>query len=216
MKNIKNYNQLLNSPTTSNTDFRNINTKRHISSLKNEKNTVLKEKRDTDKLINLLMIDGKKSVASRLVFDALFILKRKYLPNASLTLSISKDLSNSSKISLSRKDRNNISTNLSVLEVLSLAIENVTPSVEVRKVRRAGNTFLIPAILSQHKANTLAMRWIIDSARKKQQSSNLNFSECLADEIYQAYSKQGKARQKRDELHNVATSNRANIRFRWW
>lgn len=177
-----------------------------------------------DKFINLLMIDGKKSVAARLVFDSLFFLKQKYLKEdskkrmnfSSFQTEKTFNKVKTESIKSSSNNLENIKENLSVLDVLSIAIENVTPSVEVRKVRRAGNTFLIPAILSQHKANTLAMRWIIESARKKQQGSNQNFAECLADEIYQAYSKQGKARQKRDELHNIATQNRANIRFRWW
>jgi len=141
------------------------------------------------------MIDGKKSRAFKCICDALFYLKRYTVTN------------DSTNVASQAYDGANI---------LATAIKNVTPSVEVKKVRRAGNTFLIPAILSQHKAETLAMRWIIESARKKQRNSTQSFAECLADEIYQAFNKQGKARQKRDELHTIATQNRANIRFRWW
>jgi small subunit ribosomal protein S7 len=150
------------------------------------------------KFVNLLMIDGKKSRAFKCVCDALFYLKRYTVTNDSTSVA-------------SHASQANDGAN-----ILATAIKNVTPSVEVKKVRRAGNTFLIPAILSQHKAETLAMRWIIESARKKQRNSTQSFSECLADEIYQAFNKQGKARQKRDELHTIATQNRANIRFRWW
>lgn len=170
-----------------------------ISSFYDEKNKLYNKKfkitmNQQAKFVNLLMIDGKKSRAFKCVSEALFHLKREFL------------LKKSDDVSLPKES----------LEILAIAIRNVTPSVEVKKVRRAGNTFLIPAILSQHKAETLAMRWIIDSARKKQRNSTLSFAECLADEIYNAYNKQGKARQKRDELHNIATQNRANIRFRWW
>jgi ribosomal protein S7 len=242
---------------------------------------------DSNKFINLLMVDGKKSRAVQLFYDSLYIIKHKKLKK-NLLISKSNQMkliqidpvdlnhnqrigkgiingvdsdldfekkTSSNLISSGNLDKineiykinkickineiyksrvsiqtsgeitiplnNNFTSNenkemSSLLELVSIAIENVTPSVELKKVRRAGNTFLIPAILSQHKASTLAMRWIIESARKKQQGSSQNFSECLADEIYQAYLKQGKARQKRDELHTAAVSNRANIRYRWW
>ncbi|KAL6766038.1 rms7 (mitochondrion) [Auxenochlorella protothecoides x Auxenochlorella symbiontica] len=212
------------------------------------RNTVI----NSNKFINLLMIDGKKSVAVQLFYDSLLILKHKKLKKNVFSDQTPKDTVKMDKIHMNHNQRigkgkinevlekgkinyiyefnkkaleeitiplNNDSISIemsSLLEVVSIAIENVTPSVELKKVRRAGNTFLIPAILSQHKADTLAMRWIIESARKKQQGSSQNFSECLADEIYQAYSKQGKARQKRDELHTAAITNRANIRYRWW
>lgn len=238
-----------------------------------DKLTFYKQNLLKDKFINLLMFDGKKSVATRVFFASLLILKQKYLKdfhneaiikvsknkestlssiiktklsnkqkeivenlNNSLDKSITESLSKNSNKSNSNRFLNSlrketIKENISVLDLMSKAVENVAPSVEVRKVRRGANTLLVPAILSDSKANNLAIRWIIESARKKQEASfkyspveynktnfniNLSFAECLADELYQAYSKQGKARQKREELHTVATNNRANIRFRWW
>ena len=53
-------------------------------------------------------------------------------------------------------------------------------------------------------------------SKKKQKNSKLKFAQCLADEIYDAFKKQGQARQKRDELHRLAEANRAYIRYRWW
>nr|NP_042273.1 ribosomal protein S7 [Prototheca wickerhamii]P46745.1 RecName: Full=Small ribosomal subunit protein uS7m; AltName: Full=Ribosomal protein S7, mitochondrial [Prototheca wickerhamii]AAD12661.1 ribosomal protein S7 [Prototheca wickerhamii] len=217
-------------------------TQKNTAYISSDKLSLL-ELENSNKFINLLMVDGKKSRAIRLFYDTLVLLKRKNLKENSKKESLlgiigqlspknsiedlvnnSNKLSNNSneeiKIPLidnsKSDDKSNLLETISVLEVLSIALKNVTPSVELRKVRRAGNTFLIPAILSQHKANTLAIRWVIESAKKKQQNSKQNFAECLADEIYQAYLKQGKARQKRDELHSAAISNRANIRYRWW
>jgi small subunit ribosomal protein S7 len=154
----------------------------------------------TDKFIKLLMRDGKKIKAAKLFFDMLLFLKKK----------IQKDTDK--KISLVKQFMHN----LSVLHFLSKAVENVTPSLEVRKVRVSGTTYLVPAILSKKRQQTTAIRWIIESAKKKQNKSNLSFSECLADEIFDAYKKQGQARQKRDELHRLAEANRAYIRYRWW
>jgi small subunit ribosomal protein S7 len=154
----------------------------------------------TDKFINLLMRDGKKIKAAKLFFDMLLFLNKKIEKDTDKKSSLAKQLVH----------------NLSVLHFLSKAVENVTPSLEVRKVRVSGTTYLVPAILSKKRQQTIAIRWLIESARNKQKKSNGGFSECLADEIFDAYKKQGQARQKRDELHRLAEANRAYIRYRWW
>jgi small subunit ribosomal protein S7 len=154
----------------------------------------------SDKFINLLMHDGKKIKATTLFFEMLPFL-RKHL-----------EKDREKKYSLVK----NFTLDLSVLHYLSQAIENVTPSLEVRKVRVSGSTYLVPAILSKKRQQTMAIRWIIESAKKKQNNSKLSFSECLADEIFDAFKKQGQARQKRDDLHRLAEANRVYIRYRWW
>ncbi len=154
----------------------------------------------TDKFINLLMRDGKKIKAAKLFFDMLLFLKKR----------LEKD---TDKKSYGVK---HLMHDFSVLHFLSKAVENVTPSLEVRKVRVSGTTYLVPAILSKKRQETTAVRWIIESARKKKDKSKGDFSECLADEIFDAYKKQGQAHQKRDELHRLAEANRAYIRYRWW
>lgn len=155
----------------------------------------------SEKFINLLMIDGKKLKASKLFFYMLLLIKKRIEKN-----------SEKKSTNLIQKE----SFNISVLHVLAQAVENVTPSLEVRKVRVAGTTYLVPAILSKKRQETLAIRWIIESAKKRKKNLKFNFSECLADEIYEASKKQGNARQKRDELHRLAEANRAYIRYRWW
>lgn len=155
----------------------------------------------SEKFINLLMIDGKKLKASKLFFDMLLLIKKRIEKN-----------SEKKSTHLVQK----ASFNISVLHVLAQAVENVTPSLEVRKVRVAGTSYLVPAILSKKRQETLAIRWIIESAKKRKKNLKFNFSECLADEIYEASKKQGNARQKRDELHRLAEANRAYIRYRWW
>lgn len=153
------------------------------------------------KFTNLLMKDGKKTKASKLLFNALLILKKR----------IKKDLER--KNYPSQKDN---SFNLTVLRVISRALENITPSLEVRKVRVAGSTYIVPAVLSKKKQETLALKWLLESAKKRQKNSKGDFSSCLSDEILDASRKMGQARQKRDELHRLAQMNRAYIRYRWW
>ena len=153
------------------------------------------------KFTNLLMIDGKKIKASRIFFNMLSILKKK----------IKKDLER--KNFSSQKE---FSVNFTLLRVISRALENIKPNIEVRKVRVAGSTYIVPAIISKKKQETLALKWLLESAKKRQKNSKLEFSSCLADEILDASRKMGQARQKRDELHRLAQTNRAYIRYRWW
>ena len=145
----------------------------------------------SNKLINLLMLDGKKLKASTIFFEMLSHLKREIE---------------------GKKEKSDIS----ILQLVFQALENVKPSLEVRKVRVAGSTYLVPCVLSKKRQETLALRWIIESARKKKKNSKYSLSECLADELLNASKKQGQARQKRDELHRLAEANRAYIRYRWW
>lgn len=92
----------------------------------------------------------------------------------------------------------------------------MTPNLEIRKVRVAGSTYSVPAALSKKRQETLALKWLIEAAKKRQRNSNLEFSTCLAEEIFDASKKLGQARQKRDDLHRQAQLNRAYIRYRWW
>lgn len=145
------------------------------------------------KFINLLMHDGKKTLASKLFYEALTLLKN-------------------------RLNSANNTSQINVLEVFFQALENVTPSFEVRKVRRAGSTFLVPAMISESRGKAQGIRWIIEAAKSRRgsNSASYKFAQCLADEIYQASLNQGKARDKKKELHNVAIANRAYVRYRWW
>lgn len=153
------------------------------------------------KFTNLIMKDGKKMKASKLVFNALLFLKKR----------LQKDLETKNHVS-----QKEINLNFTVLRVLFRALENLTPSLEVRKVRVAGSTYSVPAILSKKKQETLALKWLLESAQKRQKNSKTSFSKCLADEILDASRKVGQARQKRDELHRLAQLNRAYVRYRWW
>ena len=176
------------------------------------------------KLTNLIMKDGKKIKASKILFKTLIILKQKLkkVLEKNMFLSKSKDLEHNflekSTVKSTSQLRNLKTDSLDFLlfSLLSQAVENVTPNLEVRKVRVAGSTYLVPAVLSKKKQETLALKWLLESAQKRQKNSKLDFSTCLADEILDASRKIGQARQKRDELHRLAQTNRAYIRYRWW
>lgn len=157
-----------------------------------------------NKFINLIMVDGKKTKASKLFNDALQILQ----------IRLNSELDSKSKT----KSTPNQNQNEDILKIVFQAIYNVTPCLEVRKVRRAGTTFIVPAMVSDTRGRSQGIRWIIEAAKERRKSSNKNmtFSQCLAEELYLASKKQGKAREKRKELHNIALANRAFSRYRWW
>lgn len=95
------------------------------------------------------------------------------------------------------------------------AVENVKPIVEVRKVRVGGKTYEVPAILKTQRQETMAIRWIVQSAIKEQRRNN-KIAQCIFTEIINASQKKGQARKKRDDLHRKAEDNRAFMHYRWW
>lgn len=160
-----------------------------------------------EKFINLLIKDGKKTKASKLFFEMLWFLKKRIE---------GRDFTGDKSISKPENFSKSSFSDLSTLYYFSQALQNVMPTLEVRKVRVSGSTYLVPAILYKKRQESLAMKWIIEAAKKKQKSSKSNFAQCLADEVYDASKKLGQARQKRDDLHRLAQANRAYMRYRWW
>ena len=102
------------------------------------------------------------------------------------------------------------------LDILMLSVENCRPCVETRKVRVARTTYAVPTPISKTKGETLALRWIIEHANKRKEKDNCTLPEALAQELTNAYRKQGGPRQRRSELHKLAEANRSYIRYRWW
>ncbi len=173
-----------------------------------------------EKFVNLLMMDGKKSKAYTILYQALSLL---YVKNSFLKIPLIKtqvtSLSlkrNHKNIDLNKLNEKNINKSIFMKTLLLEAIENVQPSVEVRNVKVSGRTYQVPSIIYRKRQQILAIRWIIDSAKKRKKTSGNTFSECLALELFEALKKSGKVKQKRDMLHQQAESNRAYIRFKWW
>lgn len=155
------------------------------------------------------MKHGEKAKATRLFFGALAMLHAKCIAHATTRRAPHiQGVGNPAIRDAASKHQ--------VLDVVFQAIEHVVPMVEVRKVRVAGNTLLVPAPVSPKKGESMAIRWIIQGARRKQQESHTGFAACLADELFEAWQKHGSARQKRDEIHRLAEQNRGYMRYRWW
>ena len=98
------------------------------------------------------------------------------------------------------------------LEVLDQALENVSPMVEVKSRRVGGATYQVPVEVRADRRTTLAMRWLIDAARKRgEKSMQLK----LAGELMDASENRGSAVKKREDTHRMAEANKAFAHFRW-
>lgn len=136
------------------------------------------------KFINNLMYDGKKSVSERIVYDALEIIRVK------------EKLSNDNE----------------VLAFFHEALSNVEPQLEVKSRRVGGATYQVPMEVSALRRKQLAMRWTIDSARKRGRGDMKNH---LAAEIMDAKAGRGNAVKKREDTHKMADANKAFAHFRF-
>ena len=98
------------------------------------------------------------------------------------------------------------------LTVLEAALENVRPSVEVKSRRVGGATYQVPVEVRSSRRMALAMRWLIESARKRGENS---MPRKLAGELIDASENRGGAIKKREETHRMAEANKAFAHYRW-
>ena len=98
------------------------------------------------------------------------------------------------------------------LDVFKVAVENVKPSLEVRSRRVGGATYQVPVEVSPVRRQTLAIRWLIDSARSRNERGMMSK---LAQELLDATTRQGAAIKKREDTHRMAEANKAFAHYRW-
>ena len=98
------------------------------------------------------------------------------------------------------------------LEVFKKALENVRPAVEVRSRRVGGATYQVPIEVRPNRRRALAMRWLVDAARKRGEKS---MGQRLAGEMLDAFESRGSAVKKREDTHKMAEANRAFSHYRW-
>lgn len=102
--------------------------------------------------------------------------------------------------------------NVDPLEVITRAIENAKPRVEVKSRRVGGATYQVPLEVAPDRSESLAIRWIINYARGRK---GVPMHKALANEIKDAANNQGASVRKRDDVHKMAQANRAFAHFRW-
>ena len=133
------------------------------------------------RFINIVMFDGKKSTAEKIVYDALNIASSKL------------------------KVKNPI-------DLFKTALSNVKPGIEVRSRRVGGATYQVPVEVRNDRAQALAIRWIVDASRKRNEKSMVDR---LAQELADANEKKGASVKKKEDMHRMAEANKAFAHFRF-
>jgi small subunit ribosomal protein S7 len=102
-----------------------------------------------------------------------------------------------------------------VVTVLEQALDNIRPKVEVRPRRIGGAVYQVPTPVKSNRQSTLAIRWLINSARKKENKQFHTFGQKLASELLSALKNEGSAVAKRLEVEKMAEANKAFAHLRW-
>lgn len=136
--------------------------------------------RSLAKFINRLMMNGKKSLAERIVYRALDTVESQARQNP--------------------------------LDVFDQAMRNVTPVLEVKPRRVGGATYQVPVEIRGDRRVSLAMRWLIGSARSR---TGKSMAEKLSAEILDASRGQGATVKRKDDVHRMAEANKAFAHYRW-
>jgi small subunit ribosomal protein S7 len=98
------------------------------------------------------------------------------------------------------------------VEVLEMGVRNATPLIEVRPRRVGGATYQVPMEIREDRRLALAIRWLIQSARKRPGKS---MADKLAGELMDAFQNQGATVKRREDTHKMAEANRAFAHYRW-
>ena len=149
--------------------------------------------------MNNLMEDGKKSVAEGIVYGALELGETK-----------GKNIADDEGDADAQGKAGGGSSK--GLRIFHRVLKKVRPQLEVRSRRVGGATYQVPTEVRPERAVALAMRWIIDAARKRGERTMM---ERLAGEIIDAANDRGTAVKKRDDTHKMAEANKAFAHFRW-
>ena len=132
------------------------------------------------KFVNAIMLDGKKSVAEKILYGAIDNLDKRGEEKG--------------------------------FEMFEKAVENVKPLLEVRSRRVGGATYQVPVEVRAVRRQTLALRWLIDASRKRNERTMV---ERLANELFEAANERGASFKKKEDVHRMAEANKAFAHYRW-
>lgn len=133
------------------------------------------------KLINQVMLDGKRGLAQSIVYGAFNKVQEK--------------------------------TGLEAMDAFNQALENVKPLLETKGRRVGGATYQVPMEIRPDRRQTLAIRWMVMFARKR--NGERTMEDKLAGEIIDAYNNSGASVKRKEEMHRMAEANKAFAHYRW-
>lgn len=163
------------------------------------------------KFINVIMRAGKKSIAERIVYDALSMLVDRLKKEHKIDDEGGKS-SKSSSSTGKPKSSSSSHKHDEVMGALKKSLDSVAPTVEVKSRRVGGATYQVPIEVPMDRGHALAMRWIVDAAKARNEKT---MSLRLAAELHEAYLGRGAAVKTRDDVHRMAKANQAFAHYRW-
>lgn len=169
------------------------------------------------KFINVVMREGKKSIAEKIVYSSLTMLAERLKKDAksdesgdgkagSTGSASSTGSAKGGKVGKSTHSKDE------VLECLNRALGNVSPAVEVKSRRVGGATYQVPIEVAADRGIALAMRWVVQAAKGRAEKT---MALRLAAELYEACLGRGAAVKTRDDVHRMARANQAFAHYRW-
>ena len=132
------------------------------------------------KLVNAIMLDGKKGTAQKILYEAFEIVEKQTGKNA--------------------------------MDVYTEAMKNISPVLEVKSRRVGGSNYQVPMEVTDERAQTLALRWLVNYAKLR---NGKGMAINLANEIIDAANGVGGAVKKREDTHKMAEANKAFAHYRW-
>ena len=132
------------------------------------------------KLVNAIMLDGKKGTAQKILYEAFDIVEKQ--------------------------------TGKKAMEVYTEALKNISPALEVKSRRVGGSNYQVPMEVTDERAQTLALRWLVNYAKLR---NGKGMAINLANEIMDAANGVGGAVKKREDTHKMAEANKAFAHYRY-
>jgi len=170
------------------------------------------------KFINIVMRAGKKSIAERIVYDALNMLtdrlkkEDKGEDDSGKGGKGAKSSGSAGKSTHSGSSHSSPQSHERVADNLHRALTTVAPTVEVKSRRVGGATYQVPIEVAGDRGVALAMRWVVDAAKKR---SEKTMALRLAAELFDACMNRGASVKTRDDVHRMAKANQAFAHYRW-
>ena len=144
-------------------------------------------------MIRVVMKDGKQPVSERIVYGAIEKVAEKMKEDPSKFVKDEKQFENP-------------------LDVVSAAIDNMKPQVEVKTRRVGGTTYPVPVPIAENRQLSLALRWTTQYASARR---GMGMPAAVAAEIIDAFQGQGSVIKKRDDVHKMAAANKAFAHYAW-
>jgi small subunit ribosomal protein S7 len=170
------------------------------------------------RLVNVVMREGKKSIAERIVYTALTSLverlKKEHKTSADSEADAAK-AAKGKKSTVATKSKSAVvgaEGGEEVLDALKKCLGNVAPTVEVKSRRVGGATYQVPVEVAADRGFALAMRWVVDAAKTRAEKT---MAQRLSAELYEAYMGRGASIKTRDDVHRMAKANQAFAHYRW-